>query len=60
VAIVGIGTERGAIDAGVGASLIGAGMISVLAFPLLGTAFAGAQSGPELSEAVAASPATEY
>jgi hypothetical protein len=58
VAIVGIGTERGAIDAGVGASLIGAGMISVLAFPL--SAFAGAQSGPELSEAVAASPATEY
>jgi Kef-type K+ transport system membrane component KefB len=38
VAIVGIGTKRGAIDEGVGASLIGAGMISVLLFPLLATA----------------------
>jgi Kef-type K+ transport system membrane component KefB len=40
VAIVGIGTDRGAIDADVGASLIGAGMISVLVFPLLATAIA--------------------
>jgi Kef-type K+ transport system membrane component KefB len=36
VAIVGIGNERGAISDAVGASLIGAGMISVLVFPLLG------------------------
>jgi Kef-type K+ transport system membrane component KefB len=36
VAIVGIGTDRGAIGAAVGASLIGAGMISVLVFPLVG------------------------
>jgi len=36
VAIVGIGTERGAISDAVGASLIGAGMISVLVFPLFG------------------------
>jgi Kef-type K+ transport system membrane component KefB len=40
VAIVGIGTDRGAIAADVGTSLIGAGMISVLAFPLLATAIA--------------------
>lgn len=35
VAVVSLGTERGAIDPSVGASLIGAGMISVLAYPLL-------------------------
>jgi Kef-type K+ transport system membrane component KefB len=35
VAIVSIGLERGAIGAGVGASLIGAGMLSVLMFPLI-------------------------
>ena len=33
VAIVGIGTDRGAIAADVGTSLIGAGMVSVLAVP---------------------------
>jgi Kef-type K+ transport system membrane component KefB len=37
VAIVGIGTDRGAIAADVGTSLIGAGMVSVLVFPLLAT-----------------------
>jgi Kef-type K+ transport system membrane component KefB len=35
VALVDIGTDRGAITDEVGASLIGAGMISVLLFPLL-------------------------
>ena len=35
VAIVGIGEDRGAIDRAVGASLIGAGMLSVLVYPLL-------------------------
>jgi Kef-type K+ transport system membrane component KefB len=40
VAIVGIGTDRGAIAADVGTSLIGAGMISVLVFPLIATAIA--------------------
>jgi Kef-type K+ transport system membrane component KefB len=35
VAIVGIAVERGAIGTDVGASLVGAGMISVLVFPLL-------------------------
>jgi Kef-type K+ transport system membrane component KefB len=38
VAIVGIGTDRGAIATDIGASLVGAGMISVLLFPLLATA----------------------
>ena len=37
VAIVSIGTDRGAISTSVGASMIGAGMISVLAFPLIGS-----------------------
>jgi hypothetical protein len=41
VAIVGIGTQRGAIATDVGTSLIGAGMISVLLFPLLGMTIAG-------------------
>ena len=41
VAIVGVGTDRGAIGAAVGASLIGAGMISVLVFPLVGLRVAG-------------------
>lgn len=41
VAIVDIGTDRGAIEPEVGASLVGAGMISVLVFPLLATSLAG-------------------
>jgi len=41
VAIVGIGTDRGAIATDVGTSLIGAGMISVLLFPLLAIMIAG-------------------
>lgn len=45
-AIVGIGTERGAISDAVGASMIGAGMISVLVFPLLGTRLAGGVRDP--------------
>jgi len=40
VAIVDIGTQRGAIANDVGASLVGAGMISVLAFPLIATTLA--------------------
>ena len=43
VAIVGIGTDRGAIDADVGASLIGAAMVSVLVYPLIATAISGAE-----------------
>ena len=47
VAIVGIGTDRGAIPGDVGASLIGAGMVSVLVFPLLAMAIAGHSRGAE-------------
>ena len=49
VAIVGIGQERDAISDPVGASLIGAGMISVLVYPLVATRFAApyaTESGP--------------
>jgi Kef-type K+ transport system membrane component KefB len=38
VAIVTVGTDRGAVSASVGASLIGAGMISVLVYPLIASA----------------------
>ena len=41
VAIVGIGQERGDISDSVGASLIGAGMISVLVYPFVATRLAG-------------------
>ena len=41
VAIVGIGQERGDISDAVGASLIGAGMISVLVYPFVATRIVG-------------------
>lgn len=47
VAIVGIGMDRGAIDADVGTSLIGAGMVSVLLFPLLGLRISGGRRGAD-------------
>ena len=56
VAIVGIGTDRGAIAADVGTSLIGAGMISVLVLPLIATAIASRESS-RLGDAEPASPA---
>jgi len=40
VAIVGIGSERGDISDSAGASLIGAGMISVLVYPFIATRLA--------------------
>ena len=40
VAIVGIGSEHGDISGSVGASLIGAGMISVLVYPFIATRLA--------------------
>ena len=46
VAIADIGTGRGAIAPDVGASLVGAGMISVLAFPLIATALARMAAAP--------------
>jgi Kef-type K+ transport system membrane component KefB len=60
VAIVGIGTDRGAIADDVGASLIGAGMISVLVFPLLATAVAGRAPAGEPVEPVEARASVEY
>jgi Kef-type K+ transport system membrane component KefB len=61
VAIVDIGTGRGAVADDVGASLIGAGMISVLLFPLLGIAVAG-RGNPADEETISAAAeiATEY
>jgi hypothetical protein len=56
VAIVGIGTDRGAIAQDVGTSLIGAGMISVLVLPLLATAIASRESS-RLGDAESTSPA---
>jgi Kef-type K+ transport system membrane component KefB len=56
VAIVGIGTDRGAIARDVGTSLIGAGMISVLVLPLLATAIASRESSG-LGDAESTSPA---
>jgi Kef-type K+ transport system membrane component KefB len=46
VAIVGIGQERGAISDAVGASLIGAGMISVLVYPFVAIRLAPAVPAP--------------
>ena len=47
VAIVGIGQERGDISDAVGASLIGAGMISVLVYPFVATRLAGVSAPVE-------------
>ena len=56
VAIVGIGTERGAIAPDVGTSLIGAGMISVLLLPLLATGIA-SRGSARLDDLDSTSPA---
>ena len=54
MAIVDIGTDRGAIDPDVGASLIGAGMISVLVYPFLATRLAGAHASTSSTPSPAA------
>jgi Kef-type K+ transport system membrane component KefB len=59
VAIVGIGSERGAISDAVGASLVGAGMISVLVYPLLAIRTA-AGSEPARALAPVSGEADEY
>jgi Kef-type K+ transport system membrane component KefB len=59
VAIVDIGTDRGAIDPEIGASLIGAGMISVLMFPLLATSLADGRR-EDAVPALSADDAVEY
>jgi Kef-type K+ transport system membrane component KefB len=57
VAIVGIGTARGAVDGDVGASLIGAAMVSVLVYPLVAGAISGTE---EWSTDAVASTEAEY
>jgi len=57
VAIVGIGTDRGAIDGDVGASLIGAAMVSVLVYPLIAGAIVGEE---EWTPDTVASTEAEY
>jgi Kef-type K+ transport system membrane component KefB len=60
VAVVGIGTDRGAISSDVGASLIGAGMISVLLFPLLATQLSATRTAEEGATALARDDTGEY
>jgi Kef-type K+ transport system membrane component KefB len=61
VAIVGIGTDRGAISPAVGASLVGAGMLSVLVYPLVATRIAGpGEPVDEETASAAAEAVTEY
>jgi len=57
VAVVTIGTGRHAISSTVGAALIGAGMITVLAFPIVGTRLAASR---ETIEAEHLRPAREF
>jgi Kef-type K+ transport system membrane component KefB len=61
VAIVTVGTSRGAVSASVGASLIGAGMISVLVYPLIASALIPVETpsgGPDEEAPVPQSGAT--
>jgi Kef-type K+ transport system membrane component KefB len=60
VAIVSIGADRGAIASSVGACLIGAGMISVLVYPLVAGAVSGAVKRPDEAPRLAADEATEF
>ena len=59
VAIVGIATERGAIAHDVGASLIGAGMVSVLLFPLVAIKIVGQSADLAVEPALVDAP-SEY
>jgi Kef-type K+ transport system membrane component KefB len=56
VAIVTVGTDRGAVGASVGASLIGAGMISVLVYPLIASALIPAETPAGGQEDLAPAP----
>lgn len=60
VAIVGIGMDRGEIASDVGASLVGAGMISVLLFPLVGLRLAGGRSDATRPDPALVKVAKEY
>jgi hypothetical protein len=55
VAITTIGTENGQLDAGTAAALVGAGMLSVLLFPLLALRLRGAAPAAARGEARAES-----
>jgi Kef-type K+ transport system membrane component KefB len=58
-AIVGIGQERGAISDAVGASLIGAGMISVILYPIVATKLVGSSAEHATVAAPPAAPGHE-
>jgi Kef-type K+ transport system membrane component KefB len=58
-AIVGIGEERSAISNGVGASLIGAGMISVLVYPFVATKLVAPPAEPHPATSPTAEPGQE-
>jgi Kef-type K+ transport system membrane component KefB len=61
VALVDIGSDRGAVSSEVGASLIGAGMVSVLVLPLLATRFAATRGAADEGLATVAEDETgEY
>jgi Kef-type K+ transport system membrane component KefB len=60
VAIVGIGQERGDISDSVGASLIGAGMISVLVYPFVATRLVSAGVDTQLPRAPDVEDESEY
>jgi len=59
VAIVGIGMERSDISASVGASLVGAGMLSVLIFPIVALRLAHANDRRSSDTAPADLPRTD-
>ena len=60
VAIVGIGTESGDVSPSVGASLVGAGMISVLVYPLLAIGLVGRRDGADATVSAELAGADEY
>jgi Kef-type K+ transport system membrane component KefB len=60
VAIVGVAMDHDAIDSDVGASLVGAGMISVLTFPLAGLRTIGRERDEALDADAGRRPSREY
>jgi hypothetical protein len=54
VAVIEVGEERGTIDTDVAAALVGAGMLSVLLYPLLGLLIARSPRPKDVSDAEAA------
>ncbi len=60
VAIVDIATDRGAIDPDVGASLVGAGMVSVLVYPFVASRIPGVDASAVPDERSPAVDVSEY